>query len=278
MIAASQNSLFSVELRTVEPQTDNKDFPKVTEAQYLGLLDALVSQGQAASKKSSIIAIPLLPLQIVTLNNAGNSETKQEMPLDNFLVFDRLLYTDKSAVEGVQNLFKDYGYCVTNLTAEQTIQICKGSLKPVVAGIAEGVWVMVKKNLNSDYQLVEGSENTFQVKEGTGRLCLPVDGNFNIPTQWGDFNVRNGGHAAIRLSDVPALTEALQKIRSGKSTIKDELYTADGKAKFDVYGMDPGFFDNNYAFIPQPREVSAAIATYKQGHVPGPKAGPGLTE
>jgi hypothetical protein len=84
--------------------------------------------------------------------------------------------------------------------------------------------------------------------------------------QWGTYTIDKGGTLAVREKDIPALTEALQDIRNGKTTIAEALYTKNKKgetvARFDVYGMEPGFLEKNYDSVTLKPETQERLKAF----------------
>ena len=232
-----------------------------------------MSKGSAQSKKCDIIAFPLMDMGVITLNNSGGVETSKDISFDHHLIFDTSVFTHKEANEAFSKLFSTYAKLIEEAPTELIAKVNAGQVGVHIAAIAEGVWTMVNKNFRTDYELDEKNPNVYHAKPGTGRLCLPVDRDFKMPVQWGDFNVRKGGTIAVRFGDVPALTEALGQIKEGKAAIEEALYDKEGKAKFDIYGMDPGFLETNYAPTTLPKETADAISKFQENeespHRPG---------
>jgi hypothetical protein len=50
----------------------------------------------------------------------------------------------------------------------------------------------------------------------------------------------------IRFNDLPKMVTALDAVRDGRAFVHDVIDDND-KARFDIYGMDLGFFRSNYA-------------------------------
>ena len=147
---------------------------------------------------------------------------------------------------------------------------------------APGIWTIKKKAFESDYIRCQGNDEygkplcLWAPNPDAFRVCLKITNPVTIPTPWGEpWPVGVNGAIAIREKEVPDLVEALTRIREGKATAEEALYTKDKAGntvtKFDVYGMMPGFIDANYknvALKPETDELTKAFAAPKPPTMP----------
>ena len=113
----------------------------------------------------------------------------------------------------------------------------------------EGVWINVANKIESDYKFAETADSkgfiTATPDPEKVRIAVHVDKPVKIPVQWGEYQIESAGSLVVRESDFPAIKEALAQYE--KTGDKNALLQPDGKAKFDVYGTDPYFVQDNYS-------------------------------
>lgn len=268
----------------VGPQTAGKTFVKMEELEYHEVLKNLVFLGDAASKKSEIIAFPMVGMRANTLNTAGGVETTKDLAtFDDYMVFDagkgadgKPKFTYETANKIFHKFFEFYADAMATAPAEVLAQINNGEMDARITIAGRDIWTIRNKNFKTDYEADKNHPGVYHVKPGTGRLCDPILEDRNMPVQWeGGFNARAGGRYAVRFSDVPVLVEALKSIEDGKCSIREALYDSKGNAKFDIYGMDPKFYEDNYEKTNLPKEAADAIDSYRQvcSNLHRPKSG-----
>ncbi len=224
--------------------------PAMTDAEtYRALLEKLVAQGQGLGKTESVGGFLLRDMKIQTETSAGEVETTKDIKIDLFLLMDitqyplhqqrQLIVEDLAAKWGKKTLGKR--------------DLNSADLKK------KGIWINKPGAVNFDYIVPANPEENSELlpNPNATRVCLTIDKPVNIPVQWeGGFFIANGGTLAIRERDFKALTEALQSIKEGKATAEEALFSAPGVAKFDVYGMEPGFAEKQYGAVPLKAETS----------------------
>jgi len=272
MPTAKKAPPLKIELQITAPRKNDEGFAKLSYQEYYELLEKLVSEGISASKKGALIAFPLTSFGIETLSNAGTPETLKEFPFAHHLVFDESLYTVKQAAKVTRAVFKAYGNLIVSAPDELLAMLNNGKANLRIIASAEGFWTMTNENFLNDYEPDQKIRKKYTVKPGTSRLCMPVETSCIMPVWWGDFTLREGGTLAARMNEIPELVSALNEIRSGASTIEDVLFTSEGKARFDVYGMNPGFFKANFEPTKVPDEALQALTSRQRPDNPAREA------
>ncbi len=258
-------SMLRVELDASALGPKAPDFARISERQYYELATALAVEGVSASKKNNIIAIPLVPLRLVTNNSVGTKETEIDFPFNHHLVFDPSLYEINEALQVHSEIFRQYGELIAQAPDDVIQKINNGEIKVRVVASAQGVWTIADDKFPLDYEPDDAGGFYYRVKPGTGRICLGNDQDFNMLTYWGKFNVRKGGTLAVRFTDMPSLVEALNQIVRGELNIEEALFVNTNgvlRSRIDIYGMDPGFYEANYNRVPLPLSVAEARIAY----------------
>ncbi|HYD17588.1 MAG TPA: hypothetical protein VEF76_03820 [Patescibacteria group bacterium] len=251
-------------MTSLHPDTFNKEAFKPAQLDapaYQAILEKLLAQGEGWGKNKQVGAYLLEKLEFETQTSDGRVETRNSVDFEKkmYIVMD----TDQYPTEYLRNLV------IQDITKKWGGKLIKERdlSEPEFSG--PGLWLLKKGNFEGDYQPSATGANTYEPNPAAYRVTLTVDQPVNIPVQWaGGFFVAKGGDLAIRQKDVPALAEALQSIRSGAATAEDALFTTDAKsgekvAKFDIYGMEPKFRENNYAPVPLYPETEAAMGAFK---------------
>jgi len=140
------------------------------------------------------------------------------------------------------------------------------------------LWSSKPKAFEGDYKRREElneygkPSNIWDPRPEAYRLTLQFNMAATIPVEWGTYPMQVGSTLAIRDQDVPALVEALQSIRKGEKTIQEALYKQndDGQtvARFDIYGMEPGFRDANYMPVELTPGTREALDSFKSQAIP----------
>jgi len=222
--------------------------PLVDGEAYGALLEKLLAEGRGYGKTESVAAYRLRNLQIVSEDEDGNEQGKSGARVEPlYIVMDTKYFPNEYARSLVmQDIAMHYA---RRIIGEEDVNghDYKGP----------GIWTSKTAAFEFDYKRREGLDETgkplniYDPDPDAYRLCLKVPEGIRIPTAWGEpWHLKAGGTLAVRERDIPALAEALQSIRDGKATPEEALFDQkpDGKraARFDVYGMNPGFLEENY--------------------------------
>jgi len=226
---------------------------------YYQLLEKLLVQGKGYGKTEAVAAYRLHNLQLVTEN--ANGETPQEVEIKPLYVVMDLAQYPNAYVRSLvmQEIALSYARRMVG----------EGDMNgPDFKG--PGVWTAKVSSFEFDYNRREGLDEDgkplhfYDPNPEAYRLCLHIESTTTIPTNWGEpWQINAGGTLAVRERDVAALAEALEAVRTKRKTPEEALFTTkpDGTtaAKFDVYGMDPGFRDDNYKPVFLKEETRAII-------------------
>lgn len=233
---------------------------QATPAEYQSLLEKLVTKGKGWGKTQEVGGYLTDDINFVTQTpDSLVKETKNKIEVQKVAVtIDTQIYPK----EETRNLI------ITDVTAKWGGKLIqkRDANEPEFDG--PGVWLIKRNAFLGDYMPAAKGSNTYLPNPEAYRVTVTVDKPVNIPVQWGGgFVVETGGVLAVRQKDVSALVEALQSIRAGKATAEDALYTVDAKsgeklAKFDVYGMAPGFQEKNYAPVTLASEITALQTSF----------------
>lgn len=222
---------------------------------YRRTLEKLLEDGRGFGKTEPVAAYLLRDLRIV---KPGSKVTDVKVePL--YVVMDLKEWPNTYARSlAMQDIFTSYA---RRIVGEHDINA------PDFQG--PGLWTAKRKGFDGDYNLRDGTDDIYEPDPLAYRVCIDVDEAVTIPVQWGTYTVGAGGAIAVRAKDVEPLAEALQSIRDGRASVEDALYTenADGKkvAKFDVYGMEPGFRKDNYGPVILPKETQETLLAFASG-------------
>lgn len=242
--------------------------PQIMDAEdYRLLLEKLLGTGKGYTKTARVAAYELTDMVLGIEKKVGKKtvEGKERVKVEPlYLVMDLKQWPNAYVrVLGMKEIGSQY---MSRMAGEQ--QINAHDFK------APGLWTSKKKSFELDYNATdEVDENgnhafIYTANPGTYRLCMKVAHDMTIPVAWGTYMVGKGGALAIRDTEVKALAAALEDIRSGKETAESALYTTnnEGKrvAKFDVYGMDPGFLETNYESLTLAPEVQEVTERYAE--------------
>jgi hypothetical protein len=242
--------------------------PQLAPEAYQLLLEKLLAEGKGFGKTEAVAAYLLRNMSIVTEDN-GKGEKEQKIKVQPLYV-----------VMDLKEWPNEYGRSL--VMQEIGVQYAKRMVGENEMNApdfkAPGIWTAKKSAFESDYIRRSGTDwngipsNVYEPNPEAFRVCLTVDAPVTIPTAWGaPWTIAPGGAFAIREKDVPALAEALQSIHDGRTTAAQALFEEkDGKtvAKFDAYGMMPGFLGDNYKPVPL-NEVTQQLA---EDFAPSPSA------
>lgn len=231
--------------------------PVMEPAEYLLLLEKLITEGKPVGKTVPVAAYFLTDIKFDQLDDAGNKigETKIEVK-PAYVVMDMSLlkneYARRLTVEDIAVQYAKRNIGIKDINSPDF----KGSY----------VWTAKKKAFEEDYKRRDGElneygkpSNIWDPQPEAYRLTLQFNKAATIPVEWGTYPMYNGSNLAVRSKDIPAVVAALKSIRSGEKSIEDALYTKNEEGetitRFDIYGMDPGFLEANY----KPVELQPAI-------------------
>lgn len=243
-------------------------------AAYKALLEDLVSNGAGYGKTEPVGAFLLEDIKLVTETSSGQDETAKTIKVEKlYIVMDKDQYpSDYLRALVVKDIAKNWG---GKIVRERDLD------SPDFKG--PGIWTGKQSGFDFDYVKADASNaqsSLYAPNPEAYRVCLTTDTAIKIPVAWGTFTVEKGGTLAIRERDIAELAQALTAIRKGEQTIEQALYKTDDKgntvARFDVYGMEPGFLGNNYNPVtlkPQTAEIMASAAL-AQASKPAPSSKP----
>lgn len=235
---------------------ENAQRPQPVDAEkYRAILEKLVTLGSGFGKTTPVAAYLMKDIEIERQDEAGNVLGIEQIELKPvYVVMDAKYLRNEFAR---QVTMKDIGAQYM----KRMIGI-KDINDPDYKG--PDVWTTPVKSFEADYiRRNEKNEygkpsNIWDPNPKAFRLALAFDEAMTVPVAWGTWNVTPGGTLAVREADVAALTDALKSIRDGVKTAHEALLTTnssgDTVARFDVYGMAPGFLEDNYGAV----ELSAA--------------------
>ncbi len=227
---------------------------------YQSVLESLLGEGQGWGKTVNVGAYLLEDITLVTETSSGKDETAKNISVEKLYVTMDLDQYKSEHVRGlvIKDIAKNWG---GKTIGERDLD------DPDFKG--PGIWTIKQGSFEFDYLKEDENDRTNSIHKPNPeayRVCLTVDEDVKIPVQWGDFVVEAGGTLAIRERDVQELAEALTAIKNGETTAEEALYTTndsgDQVARFDIYGMEPGFLEDNYGLVELKAETQATNATF----------------
>lgn len=246
---------------------EKKAEPELMDAKtYQSTLETLLGEGQGWGKTVNVGAYLLEDISLVTETSSGLDETAKTIKVEKFYVVMDMDQYRSEQVRGlvIKDIAKNWG---GKTIGERDLNA------PDFKG--PGIWTIKQNAFEFDYLKTDENDRTnsaYKPNPEAYRVCHTVAQAVKIPVQWGDFTVEAGGSLAIRERDVAELAEALQSIREGKTTAEEALYTTDDQgntvAKFDIYGMEPGFLEGNYGNVPlkpETQKTQSAFAVQDHG-------------
>jgi hypothetical protein len=257
---------------------DKAKAPELMEPEiYAATLRSLLARGKGYGKTENVAGFLLPDLHIVTETKTGLTETDKIVKVEKLYVIMDLNQYPQELQRGlvIKDIAKNWG---GKTIGERELE------DPDFKG--PGLWTNKQGAFEFDYVKANPSrtDSVFKPNPEAYRVTLQTNDTVVIPVQWGTFKVEAGGTLAIRERDISALAEALDSIAKGKATIEDALYAKNDKgqtvAKFDVYGMEPKFLENNYNPVTlkaSTQETQAAFKPKRPGpcligkHAPGAK-------
>jgi hypothetical protein len=241
--------------------------PVLSPHAYYLLLEKLLSEGKGFGKTEPVAAYFLSPMRFTEETVEGKPGTEHEIGVQPlYIVMDLKEWPNEY---GRSLAMKEIGaQYMARMVGEHDMNHHDFA--------APGIWTSKPNAFDFDYK------RRFDATPGTSmhmydpnpdayRVCIKADAPVTIPTAWGKpWQLAPGGALAVREKDVPALSAALQAVREGKMSAEDALFEPDTgrqKSKFDVYGMMPGFIDDNY----KPVELKPETRALMQPFVPSEK-------
>lgn len=248
---------------------ERKAAPPVLGAQaYFELLEKLLAAGVGYGKTEPVAAYLLRDLRIVTEAEAATQSAPVKItPV--YVVMDPKEWPNEYGRSLVmQDIMVSYAKRMVG-ESELNAPDFKGP----------GLWTVKKRSFEEDYCRREGLNeegrplNLYDPNPDAFRVCFQVTEPVTIPTNWGaPWTIGAGGTLAIREKDVPALAAALLSVRNGDTTPEQALFAAGGSGvtSFDVYGMEPGFLENNYKPVELKSSTQAIMKQSSRGKAAGP--------
>jgi hypothetical protein len=226
-------------------------------AAYQRLLETLATRGKGYGKTESVAGFLLRDLQIVTETESGKDEVGKTIGVEPYyLVMDQSQYpNDYVRTLVVKDIMLRYAQRVLGEN-ELNSPDFKGP----------GLWTSKKSAFEFDYRPAgDGERHVFAPSPEATRVCLTMDRDVVIPTQWGKpFTIEKGGTLAIREQDMPQLLQTLNDIRSGKVSAEDALLQSPEQSVLDCYGMNPGFLEDNYGSVELKSATTSGMAALRR--------------
>lgn len=230
---------------------------------YQALLTKLLTAGAGYGKTKPVAAFHLRNMFVVTETDSNKAQNEIKVE-DLYVVMDPKDYPNAYSRSLVmQDIATTYA---RRMAGE--VQFNAPDYK------GPGIWTSKRAAFEFDYVASKQEPlhdeygrplNLYNPNPDAFRVCLKSDTAFIMPVTWGEWTVKPGGVVAIRERDVAALTQALADIRKGVKTAHEALYAEDGiRAKFDVYGMEPGFLEANYDPVKLKRGTKQRMAALKR--------------
>ncbi|MEZ0260414.1 MAG: hypothetical protein ACAH80_05350 [Alphaproteobacteria bacterium] len=237
---------------------------------YHQTLRTLMARGKGYGKTENVAGFLLPDLHIVTETKTGLTETDKIVKVEKLYVIMDLDQYPQELQRGL--VVRDIGSNWAGKTiGERELE------DPDFKG--PGLWTNKQGAFEFDYLKANPSrtDSVYKPNPEAYRVTLETKETIVMPVQWGTFKVEAGGTLAIRERDIAALAEALDAISNGKSSVEDALYAKNDKgqtvAKFDVYGMEPKFLENNYNPVQLKDSTRETQAAFKPKHPGGCKIG-----
>ena len=247
-----------------EPSAEEPN-PMMTPEAYHQLLTQLATSGEGVGKTESVSAYLVPDITIVTETSEGEVETSRDIAVafqagkkqKAYIILDPNHYPlERTRQQVVEDMARNWGQKIIH---ERDLD------SPDFKG--PGIWVNKDSAVEFDYRPDESSQagDVWEPNPEATRIVLATDSPINIPVTWdGGFTVETGGVIAIRERDMADLVEALAAIENGDASVEEALYSEPGVAKFDVYGMEPGFCEDNYNAVevkPETQQLQARLSS-----------------
>ena len=242
--------------------------PRVMDAEdYRQLLEELLAKGKGYGKSERVAAYEMsdIVLGVEKRIKKKKVDGKETIGVEKlYLVMDLKQWPNAYVrMLGMKEIGSQY---FARVAGEQ--QINAHDFK------APGLWTSKKKAFEADYtatdELDENGNHAsiYNPNPDNFRICMTVKNDMTIPVTWGTYMIGKGGALAVRQQHMEQVAAALDDVRAGRKTAEDALFETDknGKrvARFDVYGMDPGFLDDNYKPIALAPETLAIAEKFTE--------------
>lgn len=219
---------------------------------YQAILEQLVTQGVGLGKTQNVGAFLTRDINIVTETRLGEVETSKNLKVEAaYILLDMAHYP----------LEQQRGLVIKDTAKNWAHKVIRERELDAPDFRGPGIWLNKQSAVEFDYIPVDASDAKNSERKPNPeayRVCLGVSTPVNIPVQWdGGFFIASGGTLAIRERDIQDLAVALKSIRDGKATAAEALFSAPNVAKFDIYGMEPGFAVAQYGSVPLKAETQA---------------------
>ena len=219
--------------------------------QYADLLQQLVNNGLRVGKTEDAFVYdfandPDLKDKQITIGTQNLDVISQEAAVQSYNDYDPKQESKRQKV-----LIIDAKVYNTAEKREKLISRMKMMLATTGRFEAEGIYMNERRKITDDYLFENSGKPEIQsIKPNPDavRVAYKIsDKAVKIPVQWGDYTIEKDGSVVVREKDMQELKKALTAYQSDKNP--DHLLQPDGKAKFDVYGTDPFFVEDNYSNI-----------------------------
>lgn len=246
---------------TIAPKFEEKAAqPTMVDAEtYHALLKQLVAKGVGLGKTKNVGAFLMRDFKVVTETRKGEDETAKKItvePVYILLDMDHFPLAQQRAMV-VRDLARNWA---GKVIGERDLD------SPDYK--APGIWINKKSAVEFDYLPVDAADPTNSERKPNPeayRVCLEMGKDVKVPVQWdGGFFIAKGGALAVRERDMVELGNALKSIASGQATVEEALFSKPGVAKFDVYGMEPGFAEKQYDAVTLKPETVAVQTTARK--------------
>ena len=243
--------------------------------EYRLLLEDLLSNGQAFGKTEPVAAYFAQNIELDRTDDDGNVIGTSVLEIKPaYIIMDTKYLTNEYArMLTAKDIMAQYAMSVLGL---------RDINHPEYKGPA--IWTAKPSAFEGDYTRREGlneynkPSNIWDPNPAAFRLTLQFNKAATLPVEWGTYPMQAGSTLAVRSKDIPALADALQSIRDGKATAEEALYTAGSNgepvAKFDVYGMEPGFLQDNYKPVELEEETRQVLKDFARPRANKPSPAP----
>jgi hypothetical protein len=268
-----------IDFKPIEPLKQNGQFLDVSnpDLYYEHVVKTLQHQGQSMQKTASIFAWPLgVAQEWATKDISGEAETVKSVGQydvsenertnaknELFLVFSSHEFNYKTALQTYMMAHTMAGIAKSALPFDDLSALQKGQLRYTLNTSAYGMWTMDAHSLKTKYDTLNDDRfpDVYVPKPEATRIIAPVqvsgyDG-IEMPTSWGSFKIRNGGHIAIAVTEEDKDPTGYQQfVRNNEMLTKMDnpdvaqlflVNKEDGvRSVLDIYGIEPGFVQSNY--------------------------------
>lgn len=235
---------------------------------YLHYIVDALQNGVKMQKTASVFAWPLGVAQDwATQDISGTAETSKSINADNikeelFLVFSSHEYDYKQAYQIYMLVHNMAAMAKSSLSTDELYALQKGDARFSVNTSVYGIWTIGSDSLAAKYNKFEDARfpDVYQPKPESLRVIAPIEApdgydGIEMPTSWGSFKIRNGGHIAIAIAEDDTYPTGYQQLLRNLDAVKagsnfSELFLKNEqgalRSKLDIYGIEPGFVKSNY--------------------------------